>query len=221
MNIQEFRALSNVEQQQYIALMRPATTISIARRRLICGFGINDASYTVQPEIDGERVFCPAYQTWLSMIRRVYGSDSDRSFDGFKICIEWSKFTEFAKWWADNQVDGWGLDKDILGDSNMLSGESCLYIPTWLNQFINMQSYVRGKFPIGANFHKASGKFRGTCHNPITQKSEHLGLFENQHLAHSAWKERKLEFAKRLKHKMDEIDGRIYPRVVEIINRAK
>ena len=52
-------------------------------------------------------------------------------------------------------------------------------------------------------------------------KVEHLGLFKTPEAAHLAWKARKLELALELKPKMDEIDLRIYPRIVEIINNAK
>ena len=39
--------------------------------------------------------------------------------------------------------------------------------------------------------------------------------------AHQAWRNRKLKIAAELKSKMDDIDVRIYPRIIEIISNSK
>ena len=60
----------------------------------------------------------------------------------------------------------------------------------------------------------------GWCVKP-NGRSQHLGYFDTPEAAHLAWRNRKLELALELKPKMDEIDTRIHPRVVEIIRNAK
>ena len=55
----------------------------------------------------------------------------------------------------------------------------------------------------------------------MSKNTEHLGYFDTPEAAHAAWLKRKLELALELKPKMDEIDLRIYPRVIEIINNSK
>jgi hypothetical protein len=49
-------------------------------------------------------------------------------------------------------------------------------------------------------------------------KQESLGLYATPTEAHYAWKKYKLALAKERKNAMDEIDIRIYPNVVTIIN---
>ena len=39
--------------------------------------------------------------------------------------------------------------------------------------------------------------------------------------AYQAWRNRKLKIAAELKSKMDDIDVRIYPRIIEIISNSK
>lgn len=55
----------------------------------------------------------------------------------------------------------------------------------------------------------------------IDGKQGHIGLFSTPEAAHAAWLTRKLEIANELKHLMDDIDARIFPRVIEIISRSK
>lgn len=48
-----------------------------------------------------------------------------------------------------------------------------------------------------------------------------LGLFSTPDLAHQSWKTAKLGIALERKPEMDDIDLRIYPNVVDVINRAE
>lgn len=220
MTYDEFESLSGIEQHKYIKATRPASVISLASRRGICGFGINDASYTVQPEIDGVRVFCPAYSAWLKLVRRVYSGKEDEYAKAFKICDEWKSLTKFTEWWAENHVDGWELGHELLSDSHIISSETCIFAPPVINRFLTTVAARRGEFMIGVNMHQ-SGRLRACCHDPITQKHTHLGFFDDELSAHLAWKTKKLEFAKRLKPEMDSIDRRIYKRTIEMIAASK
>ena len=193
-------------------------------RKPLFGVGVNDAEYCQQPIIHGGRAMCPAYVAWSGMIKRCYSEKYHvkwPTYSGVKVCDEWHSFSNFMAWWMSHQVDGWHLDKDILSYSREYSPETSLFVPDWLNIFTIDSGASRGEHPIGVNFDMRSGKFRSTCRNPMTKKQEHLGLFETPEAAHAAWLNRKLELALELKPKMDEIDPRIYPRVVEIINNAK
>lgn len=191
---------------------------------LICGFGINDADYVTQPSINGKCVARPEYRAWKGMIVRSYSSKNNAAqptYIGVTVCDEWRSFMAFRGWWLDNHVDGWHLDKDILTDKRVYSPDTCIYVPSWLNGFIIDCGASRGEWPIGVRFHNRARKFDARCRNPMTGKSEFLGYFSDPASANNAWLVRKLSIAKELRLKMDEIDSRIYPRVVEIIERAK
>ena len=192
--------------------------------KLVRGFGFNDADYVVRPIINGRRAWCPAYVAWQNMLERCYSEKLHKrrsTYIGVTVCDKWRSFMKFREWWLENHVDGWQLDKDLLTDSREYSPDSCIYIPLWLNSFTVGCDAARGEWPIGVDYHKASGMFRSQCGNPSTGKSVLIGLFKTPEDSHLAWKAKKLEYAAQMKNDMDAIDMRIYHRIVEIINRAR
>lgn len=215
--------LGERERHEYISNNFPVNGLG-GKRGIMCGVGINDAHYRTKPKIGGFVVSCPAYESWKSMIRRCYSANSqsrNKTYIGVTVCNDWHRFTQFLHWWLDNQVDGWHLDKDILSFGREYSPENCLFVPQWLNKFTLHRSEKIGGLPVGASFETKAGMFRSQCWDPVAGKQKFLGYFKSSDDAHSAWMERKIEHAISLKPKMDDIDIRIYPRVVEIINCAK
>ena len=194
------------------------------QRGLVEGVGVNDAPYCTKPTIDGKRFYCPAYVAWNSVLTRACSAKFHArrpTYSGVTVCDEWHSFMAFRRWWIENQVDGRQIDKDILSDSVVYSPETSLFVPIWLNSFIIDSGAARGAYPIGVYFESSRGRFRAECRNPVSGKRVWLGYFDTTEEAHAAWRKCKLELALELKPKMDEIDLRIYPRVVEIINNAK
>lgn len=222
--ISEWKEMCGIEQTLYLennaALNRRAESL----RGLVEGVGVNDAQYCIRPRIDGNRFVCPAYIVWATMLKRAYSAKhhaKQQTYSGVKVCDEWHSLMSFREWWLDHHVDGYELDKDILSDAGVYSPETCIFVPQWLNSFITDRGASRGELPIGVDYRKSASRFRAQCGNPMSKKQEHIGYFNTPEEAHLAWRARKLELALELKPKMDEIDGRIYPRVIEIINNAK
>ena len=192
--------------------------------RLVQGFGVNDANYVVGGLVNGKHVMCKAYETWAGILARCNSMrrrKRDASYTGVTVCDEWRSFMSFREWWLENHVEGWQIDKDLLTDNRQYSPDNCLYVPAWLNTFIVDSAAIRGEFPIGVDHHKRSNSFRSRCKNPVNGRREEITGFKTPEAAHLAWRARKLEYAAQMKNEMDAIDERIYPRVVEIINRAK
>ena len=222
--ISEWKAMSGKEQTLWLEENKPASKLSSSQRKLVHGVGVNYAHYCVQPAIDGKQVICPSYSVWTAMLARAYSDKFHarrQTYIGIEICDEWKNFCAFRDWWIENQVDGWQLDKDLLSDTGVYSPGTCIFVPTWLNTFTIDCGAARGEYKIGVYLHKGTGRFRARCRNTVANKNQHLGYFTTQEAAHLAWLNRKLELALELKPKMDEIDLRIYPRVIEIINNAK
>lgn len=191
---------------------------------LVCGVGVNDADYNVRQRKDGKSYLCAAYSAWHGILHRAYSIKCHKrqpTYSDVTVCDEWKYFTAFRAWWLEHHIDGWQIDKDLLSDGKIYSPQSCLYVPSWLNKFTTFREKCRGDWPIGVHYHKRDEHFRAQCCNPISGKKEVIGYFDNPIDAHQAWKARKLEIAFELKEKMDSIDLRIYPRVLEIINNAK
>ena len=222
--IQEWKEMSCNDKTTWLEDNFLASNMSLAKRGLVYGVGVNDAPYRTQPIINGKQVACPAYQAWTGMLERAYSAKyhaKNPTYSGVKVCEEWKNLCAFRDWWMVNQVDGWQLDKDLMSDSREYSPETCVFVPQWLNNLTTDGGAARGAHPIGVYFHKETGRFLAHCSNPMSKKREHLGLFGTPEEGHLAWRARKLELALELKPRMDEIDQRIYPRVVEIINNAK
>ena len=193
-------------------------------RKPVHGVGINDAHYCTRPSLHGVMVRCPAYMAWISMLARSYSANYQErrpTYFGVTVCNAWHSFMEFRCWWIEHYVNGFHLDKDLLSDARLYSPNTCIFVPQWLNSFTTDRRSARGGFPIGVDLYSATGKFRATCRNTEAGIKGHLGYFDTPEEAHLAWRTRKLELALELKPKMDSIDLRIYPRVVEIINNAR
>lgn len=201
----------------------PATSESMARRKPVHGVGVNDADYNVYPtRINGKRpACCPAYQSWVAMLNRVASAKYHKrwpTYSTVSICEDWLRFSSFREWWAEHQVDGWELDKDIITpNARIYSPGSCIYIPGWLNSFTLGSDAARGKYPIGVSLNKRSGLYQSECCHPFGKK-ECLGYFSSPESAHSAWIARKTEIANELKAKIDAIDPRLHAGVLMIIN---
>ena len=221
--ISEWKAMSGKEQTLW--LEENCRVNSMGRPRgLVQAVGVNDAPYRVQPVIGGKKVKCPAYGAWKDMLARAYSQSYHarrQTYSGVTVCDKWHSLMSFRLWWIENQVDGYEIDKDILSDSREYSPEASLFVPGWLNLFITDHGAARGAHQIGVHYNKGKGRFVAQCCNPTSRKQEHIGYFDTPEAAHLAWRARKLELALELKPRMDEIDLRIYPRVVEIINSAK
>ena len=220
----EWQLMSCKRKTLWLENNRPASAASLGGRRLVRGVGVNDSTYCVQPEIDGVKVMCPAYDAWKSILSRCYDKnrhEKQPTYAGIKLSDDWRSFMSFRRWWIKNQVDGWQIDKDIIGDGIEYSPNSCVFIPQSLNKFTVGSEAIRGKWPIGVHFRVDLGKFQATCGNPISGRRENLGFFSCPDEAHNAWLERKLQLALELKSQMDCIDMRIYPRIVDIIMSKK
>lgn len=222
LSMRQFNALPNVAQSNYLLENFPANSLSLNRRKTVCGVGVNDAKYMIAKKLSGKQVMCPAYRAWKDMLVRAYSTKHKAkrpTYIGVTVCEKWLSFSSFRSWWLDNQVDGWELDKDLLTYSREYGPKSCIYVPTWLNSFTIDCGGSRGDFPVGVSWRKASVKYEANCGHPFG-KPVYLGLFSSATVAHDAWLSCKLEIAAELKQKMDEIDRRIYPRVVDIIIHA-
>lgn len=210
------------ERHEYIRRNFHADKNSLAKRRPVHGVGINDATCLISVVVYGKRMTCPAYISWVNMLERCYSPtrlNKHPSYRDVTVCDDWLLFSGFMSWWATHQVDGWQLDKDLLSDGKCYSPETCIFVPSWLNSFLIDCGTARGACPLGVNIHKPGLRYRATIRNPSDGRKEHLGLFDDALAAHNAWKRRKLELASLLKFKIDNVDSRIYDRVIYLIGR--
>ncbi len=117
------------------------------------------------------------YQTWRDMIRRCYSEKTQATRQTYENCSVdeyWHSFQNFAKWYNENYVEGYQLDKDILIKGNKIySSDKCLFVPKIINTLFTKSNKSRGDVPIGVT--KQGNKFIAQCH--INGKRIYFGSY--------------------------------------------
>ena len=212
----KFAELSNQIRNEF-----PATKNSLSRRKPILNVGINDADYIVNPVVNGERLYCPAYRSWKSIIERCHSKirlGIRPTYAGASVCYDWLSFSKFRCWYIKNYVDGWRIDKDILSCSKVYSPDTCIFVPSWINSLPTDSLAVRGSHPIGVRVR--DGKFVARV-NVGNGKQEELGRFDDQEDAHKAWLSAKIGYINSRKQEMDDIDIRIHKGLIRIVSSQR
>jgi hypothetical protein len=164
-------------------------TIHFIDRNLIYGVGIND--YDGYVKIDG--FLLPCYKRWTSVLERCYDESSllkRPEYRGCEISSEWKYFSVFKKWYDENYLDGYYLDKDILNKNNKIYSEQmCLFVPERINNIILSSASARGELPIGVTYRKDYNLY----HARVSKQGKrfHAGYFKTIDLAFEAYKEAK------------------------------
>lgn len=164
-------------------------------RKLVRGFGINDADYAVCPRVNGRKVWCPFYVAWMHMLERQEAKWWERypTYTGCKVCDEWRSFMAFRAWMMTQDWQGKELDKDLCGDGKLYSPETCVFVTQAINKFVTDSGAARGALPIGVSTNRNG--FRSQC-NGATPKYQ--GTFKTPHEAHQRWRSVKRELGLQL-----------------------
>lgn len=203
---------------QYIYCSRRC--FSIGRRKKIFGVGINDYDGIIK--IQGKHI--QSYYTWHNMIKRCYDENyKDRcpTYRGCTVCDEWLYFSNFKKWFDENYVEGYQLDKDILAQENKVySPKTCCFVPIRINSMLTFSDKARGKYPLGVNLCKVNGKYIASCGSVDSKQSRFLGYYTTTKEAHSVYCKRKYEIIKEVAQEALE-KGEISQRVYDALLRYK
>lgn len=74
---------------------------------------------------------------WDGILCRCYSEDRVIKFPSYRDCTvheDWHNFQNFAKWFEENYIEGWHLDKDILVPGNKIYGpDTCCFVPQEIN----------------------------------------------------------------------------------------
>ena len=160
--------------------------------KLVSGIGINNSPFVTNPV---GLLRHPAYSYWKSMLTRcacIKLREREPTYKEVTCCEEWLYFTNFAKWFKNNYVSGYHLDKDLLVKDNIIYGpRTCIFIPQEINKFLTLSNNSRGLLPIGVS--AKSGKYVSQIGGGTRKK--HLGYFDTKEEAHQEWQKSKLEQA--------------------------
>lgn len=196
----------------------PANTNSLTHRKLICGVGVNNADYLVQPEINGKQQFCPYYLVWKTMIQRCYDQKLHKRRPTYKdctVCNEWLIFSSFKNWMKGNNWEGMELDKDlrIIGCKEY-SPSSCSFVPSRINTLLLDCRAARGKYYKGVSLHKPNGKFVARC-GTGDGKRKSIGYFKTELKAYQAYLRKKAQV---IRSAVEEYATELHPEVINTLN---
>ena len=137
------------------------------------------------------------YSIWATMLKRCFYKklkDKQPTYKDVSCCNEWLLFENFYDW-LHNQENFWqwksnkryALDKDIIVKNNKVySPETCCLVPQNVNCLFLKREADRGDLPIGVR--KNGNLYSACCHNPFTNKTEKLGVYQTIDDAFQAYK---------------------------------
>lgn len=126
------------------------------KTKLVYGAGINDISESTC--VNGNDL--PYVVKWRGMLSRCYSTLYQKrqpTYIGCTVCDEWLLLSNFKKWYDENYIDGFQLDKDILVVGNKIySPDTCRFVPVYLNMLLTNNRIDKRKFPTGVSEIKPS-----------------------------------------------------------------
>lgn len=64
----------------------------------------------------------------------IYLPKNKPTYEGCTVCDEWLYFSNFKKWFDENYIEGFQLDKDIIIRGNKVySPQTCCFVPKEIN----------------------------------------------------------------------------------------
>lgn len=170
------------------------------RKKLIYGVGVNDLENT-----KGTRL----YKEWCGILVRCFSPSyrkQFKSYEGVTVCEEWLTLSNFKKWFDENYIEGYSLDKDILKSNNRIySPETCCFVP----QKINMLVVPHGKGKHGTTKSEKGFIARISKNREVIKIGEFATLYE----ANQAYKQEKESYVKEVAtdyYNRGEISERVY-----------
>ena len=164
----------------------PKCSIEKSKKK-ICNFGINDCLYEEKNIM---------YKVWSDMIYRCYSDFmSTEAYKNVKICDEWRLLSNFKKWFDENYIEGYTIDKDILQYDKkykVYSPETCLFVPRYINSMIVSCNSKYGKYLKGVD----KSKKRYTAHSSLGNNKKYIGIYKTEEEAFMAYKKCKEDYIK-------------------------
>jgi hypothetical protein len=136
------------------------------------------------------------YICWQSMLRRCYDplyQQRQPTYIGCTVVSEWHDFQAFGKWFDENYVSGWELDKDLLIPGNKVYGPGlCCFVPKEINTLLLNCKFSRGELPIGCSWEHTNGtSWKISVRLRIDGKTFRVGRFDTIEMAFNGYKNAK------------------------------
>lgn len=159
-----------------------------------------------------------SYKKWSAILERCYSESLHHkhpSYIGCSVCEEWRVFTKFKKWFDENYIEGYSLDKDILVKNNKVySPETCCFVPQSINTLFLKTRANRGEFPIGVCRH-SNISYRAQL--TIGKKLVCVGIYHTVEEAFAAYKNAREDYIKKVAKdylKRGKISQKVYEAMI-------
>ena len=179
------------------------------RFKTICGVGVNDVYLSTRIGNIREK----SYQHWKSLIERCYSEkyqERQPSYKGCTVCDEWKYFSNFKKWFDENYIEGYQLDKDLFVKGNKVySPEYCCFLPRELNSVLQFARINKNN---GIKKVKKGYSVTVSMYN----KKVFVGTFNDIEIARNAYISTKRDYAYELADKY-YMQGKISKKIYDAI----
>lgn len=154
-----------------------------------------------------------------------YHQKAEPTYVGCYTSENFKDFQFFAKWCQTQTgygLDDYEIDKDILIVGNKCySEDTCVFVPNSLNAFLILRTNDRGDFPLGVTKSKTRKTMPYRARLSISGKRIHLGYFDNELQAFSAYKAAKEQEAMRWYHRLTNKEYIVDERVISAMFQWK
>lgn len=163
------------------------------------GLGTNDIDYIAKSK---------CYRKWKSILERTSPTYCRKAYKDVGIFKEWLTFSNFKRWFDENYIDGFAIDKDLLSppDNKTYSPQTCCFLPSIINNAI--KKYPTHK-QIGIRL-LSNGRYKVTL--SAHSKQTLIGYYHSFGEAQFAYKLAKKQYIKELAEKYFK-EGKINERV--------
>jgi len=166
-----------------------------------------------------------SYHVWRGMLRRCYQDtgESKTYFGIVKVCESWFSFEEYEKWYNENYIEGYEVDKDFTSPlSRIYSPKTGGFIPNKINAIMGKKKYntirIHKDLPVGVSYHIRDKKYTSQCWDG--KKLQHFGYHENPEdafLAYKVFKESIIKSIAKEYYKDNKISKEIYENLINYI----
>lgn len=136
-----------------------------------------------------------SYSTWNNMLIRCYDSKrlkKSSSYMGCTVQKDWLCFEVFERWFDENYIEGYHLDKDIMVKGNKVYGkEYCCFVPSAINNAIIQEQATERDLPSGVNL--LGGNYYQT-----SVAKRYIGIYRTPEEASNAYIQAKKQYVTEL-----------------------
>ena len=155
-----------------------------------------------------------AYPIWCSIHNR---AGKAKGYEDVTICDDWYTFSNFYKWYRDNYVKGWHVDKDILLQCNReYSPQNCIMVPRVINNLFKRSFSMHGIK--GVYLDKRTDKYYAQIR--VDGNTKQSGSSLDIHVAHQYYVELRKDRLKELLERFSDCTNQYaYNRLVQAMQQ--